>query len=198
MDCHTGKEMHADATNIGTRFDLPERPRCEKCHPEVISQNPKTRAHQLHKGQVACQVCHALANKNCFGCHVGTDKKGLPYFKCEKTEMLFKIGRNPNKTDTRPYAFVVLRHPPADPGLFDFYVENGLANFSALPTWKLDTPHTIQRKTPQNSHCNHCHGNPSLFLLKRDVAAWEQNCNMALVVPEANVPRPVREVMKNP
>jgi thiosulfate/3-mercaptopyruvate sulfurtransferase len=198
MDCHTSKEMHANATGVSTRFELPERPRCATCHPGAVSNNSKTKAHKLHKDNVACQVCHALANKNCFKCHVGTDNKGLPYFKCQKTEMLFKIGRNPNKTKDRPYRFVVLRHPPTDPGLFDYYVKEGLSDFSMLPTWKLDTPHTIQRITPQNKHCNNCHGNPSLFLLAKDVASWEQKPNEAILVPEEALPKPVKEVMNKP
>ena len=49
VDCHTAKEIHADATGVATRFDLPARPKCRKCHPrclvtepqDAISQNPQ-------------------------------------------------------------------------------------------------------------------------------------------------------------
>jgi len=191
MDCHTGREMHADAMDVGTRFDLPERPRCKKCHPDVVSEKPKTNSHTIHRDKVACQVCHAVANKNCFNCHVGTDKDGLAYFKSGETKMLFKIGINPNKTKDRPHNYVVLRHPPADPGLFDFYVKDGLSDFDKLPTWKLDTPHNIQRITPQNKTCNNCHGNASLFLQKKDVTDWEQKANAGVVVPKAKIPKPI-------
>lgn len=194
MDCHTGKEMHADATGVASRFDLPERPRCDNCHTDAVSKKPKTKSHSIHRNKVACQVCHAAANKNCFNCHVGTDKKGLPYFKSGETRMLFKIGLNPNKTSHRPYNYVVLRHPPADPGLFDFYVKNGLNDFNKLPTWKLDTPHNIQRITPQNKACNNCHGNASLFLREKDVTDWEQKANAGVVVPQAKIPKPIEEV----
>ena len=108
--------------------------------------------------------------------------------------MLFKVGLNPNKTKDRPYNFVVLRHPPADPRLFDSYVENGLSRFNDLPTWKLDTPHSIQRTTPQNKTCNSCHGNVSLFLQEKELAAWEKRANAAVVVPADRVPKPVEKM----
>ena len=198
MDCHSAKEMHTDATTVASRFDLPDRPRCEKCHPDVVSAEPKNKSHGIHKDKVACQVCHAVANKHCFNCHVGTDKKGLPYFKSGETKILFKIGVNPNKTKDRPYNYVVLRHPPADPKLFDSYVKNGLGDFDKLPTWKLDTPHNIQRVTPQNKACNKCHGNAALFLLQKDVNDWERKANARVIVPKAKIPKTVKEVKEQP
>jgi thiosulfate/3-mercaptopyruvate sulfurtransferase len=196
MDCHTKKEMHADATFVNTRFDLPERPKCQKCHPTVVSENPKIRSHKIHKNKVACQVCHALANKNCFSCHVGTDSKGIPYFKCKETKILFKVGLNPNRTKERPEAFTVLRHPPADPGLFDSYTKNALTDFDKIPTWKLDTPHTIRRITPQNRACNNCHGNASLFLQAKELPESERKANAKVVVPVTRLPKPIKEVMQ--
>ena len=194
MDCHTAEEMHADATGVNTRLDLSQRPSCLKCHKEVISAKPKTESHKVHKDKVACQVCHSQAYKNCFSCHVGTDKKGMVYFKNKKSKMLLKTGLNPDKTKDRPYNFVTLRHPPADPGLFDFYVKNGLSDFNALPTWKLTAPHNIQRKTPQNEKCNNCHGNALLFLSKKDMEKWEIKANSGVIVPETKIPKPVKEV----
>jgi thiosulfate/3-mercaptopyruvate sulfurtransferase len=193
MDCHTAREMHADATGVNTRFDLNSRPRCENCHQDVASQNPKIKSHGIHRNKVACQVCHSIAYKNCFVCHVGTDKKGLAYFKNEKTEMLFKIGLNPNKTKDRPYNYVVLRHPPAVPTMFDFYVKDGLADFDKLPTWKLSAPHNIQRVTPQSKTCNNCHGNSKIFLRKGDVTDWEQKANAAVIVPDGKIPKSIDE-----
>jgi hypothetical protein len=190
--CHTAKEMHADAIRVDNRFDIPERPNCLNCHEEVVSTKPKTHSHRIHKDRVACQVCHAQANKNCFSCHVGIDNKGLPYFKCKETKILFKIGLNSQKSKDRPYDYVVLRHPPADPGLFDFYVKNGLSDFNTLPTWKLETPHNIRRITPQNKECNNCHGKASLFLNKDDMAEWEQKANAGVIVPEARIPKVIK------
>jgi hypothetical protein len=189
MDCHTGKEMHSDATGVDSRFDLPERPRCNMCHPDAVSEKPETESHTIHRDKVSCQVCHALASRSCFNCHVGMDKEGISYFCSDKTEMVFKIGLNPKITKERPYNYVVLRHPPADPRLFDFYVKNGLSDFDNLPTWKLATPHNIQRVTPQNKACNNCHGNAALFLQKKDVSDREQKANARVIVPEARIPK---------
>lgn len=191
IGCHTAKEMHADASRVNNRFNIPERPNCRNCHEEVVSAEPKTKSHNIHRNRVACQVCHAQANKNCFSCHVGTDKNGLPYFKCKETKILFIIGLNPNKSEDKPYDYVVLRHPPADPGLFEFYIKNGLPDFDTLPTWKLATPHNIRRVTPQNRKCNNCHGNPSLFLNKDYMAEWELKANAGIIVPEARIPKAI-------
>lgn len=193
MDCHTGLEMHAAADGLDTRYQLKERPDCIDCHDDVVSDDPKTKAHAQHKDKVACQVCHSQATKNCFSCHTGTDKKGLPYFKCEKSEFMFKIGLNNSKTKERPYEFVVLRHPPTNPQVFEFYSKCPLKEFTALPTWKTDTPHNILRKTPQNQKCNNCHGNKKLFLTAGDLKGWELEANKNVLVPEARIPKPVQE-----
>jgi len=44
-----------------------------------------------------------------------------------------------------------------------------MKKFSALPTYKKATPHTIQRRTWQTADCNHCHGNKELFLTQDSV-----------------------------
>jgi thiosulfate/3-mercaptopyruvate sulfurtransferase len=191
MDCHTAAEMHADARGVVSRFNLPQRPDCRKCHAQALSKAAGNRSHDIHAATVACQVCHAQANKNCFSCHVGTDRQGLPFFKCKKTVYLFKIGLNASKSENRPYDWVVLRHPPANPGLFDHYVKDGLPNFSSLPTWKLDTPHSIRRITERNKTCNGCHGNPALFLSPGDLEDWEREANATVVVPAERIPERV-------
>ena len=189
MGCHKATEMHAAAEAGRSRFDLPQRPSCAACHPEAAAADAPNRSHRLHRDQVACQVCHAQANKNCFSCHVGQDKEGLPFFKCRQTRMMFKIGYNPRPGPDRPQRFVVLRHPPADPKLLDHYAPGALKNFDAVPTWKLDTPHNIQRVTEQNRACNNCHGNAALFLGPDDLEPGEQTANAAVIVPLNRVPR---------
>ncbi len=189
--CHTADEIHADAGRIDNRFNLSQRPDCLNCHGEILAEKTGTKAHQLHNNKVACQVCHAQAYKNCFSCHVGTDSQGLPYFQCKETRILFKIGKNRAKTQDRPFNYVVLRHPPANRALFDFYIKGGLTAFDALPTWKLASPHTIQRKTPQNSQCNNCHGNASLFLTKSDLAQGEEKANAGVMVSRSSIPEPI-------
>lgn len=190
MDCHEAAQMHADATGVVNRFASPQRPRCRNCHPEA-AEGKDAETHRTHRDRVACQVCHAGPVKQCFGCHVGTDSKGLAYFKCKQTRLDFKIGRNPDPTPDRPYAYVVVRHPPIVPGTFDYYAKDALKRFDAVPTWKLDAPHSIQRRTPQNTACNNCHGNRRLFLSEKDLAPWEIRANTGVVVPDAAVPPPV-------
>jgi len=84
---------------------------------------------------------------------------------------------------------VTLRHVPIARETFDFYVKDALSNFDALPTWKLATPHNIRLKTPQNSSCNACHGNESLFLLEKDVEDAEKEANRGVIVPASLIPR---------
>jgi len=192
MDCHKSLEMHAAAPGMNSRLDLPERPKCKACHTDD-GENGTNRSHAIHRGKIACQVCHAQAAKSCFRCHVGTDKKGLPYFKCKETRILLKIGLNPKPDRERPEAYLVVRHPPIAPQTFEAYVKDGLVHFNDLPTWKPGFPHNIRRITRQNRACNNCHGNRALFLGPSDLAAWEIEANSKVVVPEDRIPGKVEE-----
>jgi hypothetical protein len=187
--CHTGDELHGSGTDYVYRYDVENGPRCEGCHEDAVSPTATTRTHRIHKEKVSCHVCHSVAYKNCYSCHVGKDKKGLPYFKTDKTEMAFKIGLNPRPSKERPFTYVTLRHVPVSKETFAFYVKDGLTNFDELPTWKLATPHNIQRKTPQTESCKSCHGNKELFLLEGDVAPEEQAANKGVIVPDNAIPR---------
>ena len=189
-DCHSGDEMHADGTGVDNRYELSRKPSCRQCHEGVFSTKGTNRAHTSHKGKLDCRVCHAQAYKNCFSCHVGRDKKGLPYFKCKKTGYDFKIGLNPEKTESRPYEFVLVRHVPVVLDTFKFYgVE--LDRFDAHPTWKPASPHTVLKTTPQNETCNNCHGNASLFLGAGDLAGHELTANKKIIVPLERVPEKI-------
>jgi hypothetical protein len=187
--CHTGEEMHGTGEHYACRYDAENAPRCEQCHEEVISPQADLRTHRIHNKKVSCHVCHSVAYKNCYSCHVGKDKKGLPYYKTEKTELAFKIGLNPRPSKERPYTYVTLRHVPVSKDTFSFYVKDGLANFDALPTWKLATPHNIQRKTPQTKSCKSCHGEEELFLREEDVAPEERAANKGVIVPNDAIPQ---------
>jgi len=191
-DCHGGNEMHADGTGAVNRYGLPQKPTCRQCHEDEFLTKGNNRAHTSHKGKLDCRVCHAQAYKNCFSCHVGTDKKGLPYFKCKKTGYDFKIGLNPEKTESRPYEFVLVRQVPAAPDTFKFYGVK-LDRFEARPTWKPASPHNILKNTPQNETCNHCHGNASLFLGKEDLSGHELSANEKVIVPLERVPEKIPE-----
>ncbi len=196
-DCHGAEGMHAAAEDGTNRFQSPLRPRCEGCHP-LDAEGMTSDIHRTHDRKLACQVCHARAVKNCFGCHVGTDDRGLAYYKCKETRLDFKIGRNPNPGPDRPYTFVVVRHVPIAPDTFAHYAPSALKHFDARPTWKLDAPHTIGRRTPQNAACNNCHGNRRLFLAPADLAAWEVAANRAVVVADEHLPAAVAEPEATP
>jgi hypothetical protein len=196
LNCHPSSEMHADGGNAIDRFQAPHRPTCRSCHEKALNPTGENHFHVQHGDNLSCQVCHALASKHCFNCHVGTDDQGLPYFKCKQTRMLFKIGRNFKKSPERPEDFVVLRHAPVTPKLFDAYTPNALSRFERLPTWKLSAPHTIQRHTPRNSSCNACHGNATLFLETTDLAPWEIKANAGVIVPHDDLPKPLEEVQQ--
>lgn len=189
--CHTGDEMHGDGREYAHRYAVENAPTCDGCHGKIYEISAENaRNHWIHKGRVSCQVCHSQAYKNCYACHFGKDQKGLKYFKTQKSVMNFKVGLNPLRSEKRPEKFVVLRHVPVDPESFQFYVKDGLTNFEALPTWKMATPHNIQRQTPQNQTCNNCHGNEALFLQKKDLESGRYGkANSPVVVPEEQMPK---------
>jgi len=187
--CHTGDELHGDGVEYDNRYEVANSPKCASCHESIFEQKAvNTIQHNLHKNSLSCQVCHAMPYKNCYSCHVGTDGKGLKFFKTEPSTLDFKIGLNPVLSERRPEKFVVLRHVPIDQDTFRFYTEDGLTNFDSLPTWKMATPHTIRRKTPQNETCNNCHGNADLFLRARDVKRKYLNANKKVIVPPEMIP----------
>ncbi len=193
MDCHTADEMHADATGIKNRYTLPQRPACINCHKDVLNRESANEFHASHGTKLSCHVCHAQASKSCFSCHVGTDQKGLPYFKCKKTTPILKIGLNPHPTEQMPYEYTIVRHAPIVPDTFKFYLSKGLERFSDVPTWKPATPHNIQRQTDQAKTCNSCHGNPNLFLQGQNLSPEEKKANQNVIVPEDKIPQKVTE-----
>ena len=190
--CHDAEEMHGDGVLYDSRYEVANRARCISCHDSIYeTEGANVTQHVVHQGSVACQVCHATPYKNCYSCHVGKDLLDLPYFQTDPSEIGFKIGLNPNPTEDRPESYVTVRHVPADHGLFDFYVENGLADFDQVSTWKLATPHTIQRATPQNESCDSCHGNRELFLDEGDVRDEYLEANRDVIVPNNRIPPPM-------
>ena len=192
--CHTGDEMHGSGMSKEPfdRYGVANRAKCEDCHKMKGSYKAENDMqgkdlvhpdHAIHQGKVSCQVCHSMPYKNCYSCHVGKDKSGAPYFETAPSKMDFKIGLNPKVTEDRPEKYVIVRHVPVSPGLFDFYVKDALTNMDKAPTWKFATPHNIQLKTPQNETCLSCHGNNKLFLTKKDAESWEVKANKDVFVP---------------
>lgn len=199
IDCHAGGEMHgqpAQCKNCHTspateqvpppdhRFAAVQSPRCETCHVSVSTGQDGIIMHQMHGGNLACQVCHSVAYAQCEGCHVRMNPiTGTPSYDLEAEYLSFIIGRNPIPTYQRPYQIVTLRHVPIAADSFLFYGENLLPEFDKRPTWTYATPHNIQRKTPQADSCNACHGNPEWFLTAEKVAESELAANRKVILP---------------
>ncbi|MBW1731132.1 MAG: hypothetical protein JRH08_07860 [Deltaproteobacteria bacterium] len=192
--CHKAVEMHGDGGDYANRYEVKNVPKCLDCHKAIFdTASANADEHQTHRGKVSCQVCHSMPYKNCSGCHFGKDNKGLKFYKTERSWIDFKVGLNPLRSENRPERFVVVRHVPVDPASFQYYVKDGLSNFDKLPTWKMATPHNIRRKTPQNSSCNACHGNPKLFLRQEDVKPQYLRANRNVVVPLELMPKRIEK-----
>ena len=181
--CHAGEQMHG-SLEMGAvdRYDGDVVPACEDCHPDLVGANAQHTEHHLE--ELACQVCHSVAYKNCYSCHVQLSDEGVPYFRTEPSEMGLYIGRNFEQSESRPWSWVVVRHVPIDRESFSFYGDDLLRNFDARPTWAYATPHSIQPSTPQNASCTACHGNPDVFLTADKVAEAELEANREVIVQE--------------
>ncbi len=178
--CHSQTSMHGDGQARVTMYDNPETT-CATCHKPTLT-DAKIPQHTLHQDKLSCQVCHAAGEyKNCANCHVGKDSKGLPYRTLDPSWMDFKIGRNSNKTAERPYNYVLVRHVPTNADLFKGYGVT-FSSPNAIASWRLTTPHNIQRKTKQNVTCEACHSNAALFLTADQVKPEEREANKSVIV----------------
>jgi thiosulfate/3-mercaptopyruvate sulfurtransferase len=197
VKCHSGADLHAenaDPASASHRYAGAESPKCTDCHPSALPGGDSNPMHQSHGESLSCQVCHSVTYTSCDGCHVAiSEKSGKPFFETEATYATFFIGRNPNPGPDRPYAFTPVRHIPISPTSYQYYGENLLPNFDALPTWAYATPHNIQRNTPQNASCEACHGNPQYFLTADKVAAEERKANENVIV---SAPPPSLEILR--
>lgn len=208
-DCHTDHELHgqpSECTQCHTapeemamaparhRYDGVQTPTCESCHPNTTLGNDNIEMHTVHGADLSCEVCHSVTYTSCDGCHVAvSEKTGKPFFQTEATYPTFLIGLNPDRSYTRPYKYVTLRHVPASPDSFSFYGDNLLPNFNVRSTWVYATPHNSQRKTPQAESCNACHGNPDYFLTIDKVNPGEVDANLNVIIRQ--IPTPVEETI---
>ncbi len=72
LDCHTAREVHGDGTPYNSMQDPGALDtRCDKCH----SQISKSPSHEVHKGKLDCNACHATEMTSCFNCHFDTRLK---------------------------------------------------------------------------------------------------------------------------
>jgi hypothetical protein len=181
--CHTDV-LHGSGEPADTRYDNPGAAKCEDCHQDVWTNTEGNPQHEQHLGDLSCQVCHSVAYKNCYGCHVSVDPEGLPCRTSEPSVLQFEIGNNPLRSSERPYKYVVLRHVPTCAGTCDYYGSSLFPDFNSVPTWKYATPHNIQLDTPQNESCDACHGNSALFLSEEDIRDEEKAANQDVVVNE--------------
>jgi hypothetical protein len=207
-DCHTGHEMHGQTTDCATchpgpeegtlappdhRYAGPQVPRCETCH-TTVAIGDDIEMHQVHGGDLSCQVCHSISYTSCNGCHVQiSETTGNPFFRTDESFLGFFIGKNTLKSFDRPYDYVTVRHVPVSATSFEFYGENLLKNIDALPTWVYATPHNIQRETPQTESCDACHGNPEIFLTAEKVNPDELEANLPVMMNY--VPLPVDQIL---
>jgi thiosulfate/3-mercaptopyruvate sulfurtransferase len=207
VDCHSDHELHGQPSECTQCHTAPEdmtmtaadhryaglqSPTCESCHPNTILSKDNIEMHTVHGADLSCQVCHSITYTSCDGCHVAiSEKSGKPFFETEATYPTFLIGLNPNRSYTRPYKYVPLRHVPIAQDSFSFYGEDLLPNYDALTTWVYATPHNIQLKTPQAESCNACHGHTELFLTVDKVKSSESNANLNVIVNE--IPAPAEE-----
>ena len=199
FECHEVSHYHGDGTEYAHRYEGAPGVNCLECHPEAEPNQSEILEHSIHAGKVACEVCHVSGPyKSCYNCHVAVDDKGLPYYKTDDSKLTFKIGRNPLKSDDRPWDYVLVRHVPVVPNTFAFYGGDLLPDFDNAPTWKYATPHNIQRATAQNESCDSCHGNEELFLTADDVGGFAP-ANTGVIVDEVpSVPHPGLEKYKIP
>ncbi len=208
-DCHTSHEMHGQTTGCSyCHEEMPETehlptnhryaeddlqfPACESCHWEAAAGTDGLSYHVMHNPEdtLSCQVCHSVEYTSCDGCHVQiSDETGNPFFTTEAHYMTFMIGKNPLQSEQRPYEYVLLRHIPVTEDSYDYYAEDMLDNFNALPTWAYATPHNIQRNTPQTESCNACHGNEAIFLTADKLPENELEANLPVIVETIPEPR---------
>jgi thiosulfate/3-mercaptopyruvate sulfurtransferase len=186
VTCHKGEDLHASPGEMGEhRYAGAQLPACEDCHAEIGASGDPIQQHTIHGDTLSCQVCHSVQYTSCDGCHVAiSEETGNPFYKTERDYLTFFIGRNPIQNEHRPYEYVTVRHVPISPTSFEYYGENLLPNFDALPTWAYATPHNIQRKTPQNETCQACHGNADIFLTADKVKPEELEANQPVIVQE--------------
>jgi hypothetical protein len=189
-DCHSA-ELHGSGEIVGKRYSNDDTVTCEECHQDVLDDTSDNPQHEQHLDDLTCQVCHSIAYKNCYGCHVSVDPEGLPCRTSLPSVIEFKIGMNPIESSERPHKYVVLRHVPTCTGTCDFYGDDLFPNFDDVPTWKYATPHNIQLSTPQNESCDACHTNQDIFLIHEDIRLDETEANKGVIVDD--FPEPVGE-----
>lgn len=172
--CHDAEQMHGASGDLTYRYDPDNTAaaRCEDCHDGSSDSNAYHQMHWSGAGsKLACQVCHSQPYKSCNSCHVGEGITGSSY-------QTFKIGKNYMKSAQRDYDYITVRHIPIAPDTFEGWGVTDLPNYEdSEPTWKLATPHNIQRWTAQttvaeDASCwENCH-NSDYYLKEEDISLY--------------------------
>jgi hypothetical protein len=189
MNCHTDVELHGDGTTPLDRHSNDAGPQCLDCHPGATAPDSQIAHHVVHGDKVSCNVCHSVDYKNCYACHVERDSQGLRF----PSEMGFRIGRNVDQSDRRPYNYVLVRHIPIAPDTFEPW-DLEMPGYADTPTWRLATPHNIQRNTPQTESCDNCHASDELYLTTEFINGLIDSGLMVTEELEANAPVIVDEI----
>jgi len=176
--CHDAAAMHGSSPGADYRYNDLDMVRCEDCHATVSDANSY---HQVHWGDLSCQVCHSQPYKNCNSCHTGGEGiTGSSY-------ITFKIGKNPLDVPHRTYKYVTVRHIPIAPDTYASWGISDLPNYNAEPTWKYATPHNIQRWTDQTDNSGggacfeKCHDS-DYYLTLDDLQPYETEANRDIVM----------------
>ncbi|MCK5330568.1 MAG: hypothetical protein KAK01_04100 [Candidatus Marinimicrobia bacterium] len=174
-DCHK-EDFHADASDVESRYHLPDLPTCEDagCHASDLATT--NTYHVMHwpdnptRG-LSCYVCHSQPYYNCNSCHSGGEWKegygsigndinagGGDYLEYPD----FRIGYNYDQ-DLHDGKWIVVRHIPVSVDSYEPWGHATLANYDDRPTWEYTSPHNIRRFTAQTdttggASCNeNCH-----------------------------------------
>ena len=180
-DCHDVTNFHGDGTEYDSMWSHASLPSCTDCHDDVTGDNASNDSHKAHNEDLACQVCHAQANQNCFECHTDINDDRTSLTSHSDMRILFRIGLNPEVSESNPYKYVTLRHIPTTENTFDSAGENLIPNFDTKTNWKYSPTHNIQKVTFQNETCDSCHGNERIFLNERDLLESDSTANKALI-----------------
>jgi thiosulfate/3-mercaptopyruvate sulfurtransferase len=193
MNCHEGAELHGNGTMVEQRYAYGELPKCENCHPDVMTDN----ANMYHKMHVVnqnldfnCQVCHSQDYNNCGSCHIHGEGARIASYQG------FKIAKNPIPDVKTGYDFALVRRTLAAPDNWKEYGVDEYADFSALPTYNYTTPHNILRWTARTSgetcssgcHIRNDNGvliNKELYLFQEDLEDWELEATSKITVDGA-------------
>jgi len=189
MGCHSLASAHGSGVEYGSMWEVEHLPSCLDCHPNALPGKSSNAFHNAHdEDLLACWVCHAQANNNCFSCHLQPPKDGKMAGVSE-TRLLFRIGLNPDPSPRIPWTYITLRHMPTLETTFTHAGVDSLPLFDEVANWKFSPTHNLQRYTPQNETCNSCHGNPRIFLREEDLRPGDSKANQDLLVPRIPAPR---------